>query len=98
MRSAKAISVSLPPEQYRKAVRIARREKRSVSELMREALRRYEEDSASTAAARGALAKALTAVQQDAARKRTHGLTMRQINAEIAAVRKARKSRVAASA
>lgn len=98
MRSAKPISVALPPEQYRKAVRIARREKRTVSEVVREALRRYEEDSTSTAAAGAALAEALEAVQQDAARKRCHRLTMRQINTEIAAVRKARKAPAAASA
>jgi predicted transcriptional regulator len=41
MRTAKTISITLPPELFGKAQEIARRENRTMSELFREALRRY---------------------------------------------------------
>jgi predicted transcriptional regulator len=41
MRTAKTISITLPPELLTKAQEIARREHRTMSELFREALRRY---------------------------------------------------------
>ncbi|MGH9486107.1 MAG: ribbon-helix-helix protein, CopG family [Terriglobales bacterium] len=52
MRTSKTVSISLPPAQLRKAEQLARKESRTMSELIREALRRYEEGSASTSAAR----------------------------------------------
>ncbi|HVA62582.1 MAG TPA: ribbon-helix-helix protein, CopG family [Terriglobales bacterium] len=90
MRTSKTISISLPPAQLRKAEQLARRENRTMSELVREALRRYEESAASAGADRAAFALALKAVQQDAARKGVNRLSLREINAEIAAVRKER--------
>jgi predicted transcriptional regulator len=41
MRTAKTISITLPPELLSKAQEIAAREHRTMSELFREALRRY---------------------------------------------------------
>jgi predicted transcriptional regulator len=41
MRTAKTISITLPPELLAKAQEIAAREHRTMSELFREAIRRY---------------------------------------------------------
>lgn len=41
MRTAKTISITLPPELLSKAQEIAAREHRTMSELFREAIRRY---------------------------------------------------------
>ncbi|MBI4406206.1 MAG: ribbon-helix-helix protein, CopG family [Deltaproteobacteria bacterium] len=41
MRTAKVISISLPPDMNNDIQELAREERRSVSELMREALRQY---------------------------------------------------------
>jgi predicted transcriptional regulator len=41
MRTAKTVSITLPPELLAKAQEIAERESRTMSELFREALRRY---------------------------------------------------------
>lgn len=41
MRTAKTISITLPPDLLTMAQEIARREHRTISELFREALRRY---------------------------------------------------------
>lgn len=69
-----------------------------MSELVREALRRYEESSAAAGAARAALGLALQAVQEDAARKGADRLGRREIHGEIAAVRKARSRKVPVNA
>ncbi|MGO9453797.1 MAG: ribbon-helix-helix protein, CopG family [Candidatus Binataceae bacterium] len=45
MRTTKVTSLSLPPKLLREAERLARREGRTKSELLREALRRYVADS-----------------------------------------------------
>ena len=45
MRTTKVTSLSLPPKLLREAERLARREGRTRSELLREALRRYVADS-----------------------------------------------------
>ena len=42
MRSTKTLSVTLPPEMLARAEEIAREEHRTMSELVREALRQYE--------------------------------------------------------
>jgi len=41
MRTAKTVSITLPPELLAKAQAVAERESRTMSELFREALRRY---------------------------------------------------------
>ena len=45
MRTTRVMSLSLPPKLLREAERLARREGRTRSELLREALRRYVADS-----------------------------------------------------
>jgi predicted transcriptional regulator len=42
MRTTKTLSITLPPEMLARAAEIARREHRTMSELVREALRDYE--------------------------------------------------------
>lgn len=42
MRSTRTLSVTLPPEMLKRAQSIAKRESRTMSELVREALRHYE--------------------------------------------------------
>ena len=45
MRTTKTLSITLPPEMLSRAERIARKEHRTMSELIREALRHYERRS-----------------------------------------------------
>jgi Arc/MetJ-type ribon-helix-helix transcriptional regulator len=83
MRTTKTISVSLPPGQLKEMEQVARRENRTLSELVRETFRRYQQhDPLQTT-----LAEALGSVREDAKRKGVR-LTQREINAEIAAVRR----------
>lgn len=55
-RNSVQLTVSLPPELYRRAMQVAKREIRSKSELVREALRLYILRKQDIAAARRALA------------------------------------------
>jgi len=86
----KTLSVSIPPNQFREMERTAKKEKRTMSELVRELYRRYVSD-----AARREFGHALEALRADAAKTPAGTLTMRQINAEIAATRRARKRKPA---
>ncbi len=43
MRTSKVYSITMPPEMGRRAERLARKENRTMSELMREAFRRYQQ-------------------------------------------------------
>lgn len=88
MRTTKTISISLPPAQLRTVERIARKENRTMSELVREALRRYE---SMLTPAPASLADAVRLLREDARRKGADQLTARDINAEIAAVRRGRR-------
>ena len=45
MRSARTLSVTLPPDMLKRAQSIAKKENRTMSELIREALRHYERRS-----------------------------------------------------
>jgi CopG family transcriptional regulator / antitoxin EndoAI len=45
MRGTRTLSVTLPPEMLKRAQSIAKRESRTMSELVREALRQYERRS-----------------------------------------------------
>jgi CopG family transcriptional regulator/antitoxin EndoAI len=42
MRTSKTVSITLPPEMLSRAERLAKKENRTISELVREALRQYE--------------------------------------------------------
>jgi Arc/MetJ-type ribon-helix-helix transcriptional regulator len=50
MKSAKTISITLPPDMFVMAQEIAAREHRTISELFREALRRYRQNDPEWAA------------------------------------------------
>jgi len=82
MRTTKTISITLPPEMLTRAEKIARKEHRTMSELIREALRQYErrnwweemnEDGRKTAAKAGARNQddVIAAVHDLRARKRS---------------------------
>ena len=58
-RTSRQLTVSLPPQLYRKAMAVARAEFRSKSELVREALREYMARRETVAAARKQLARNL---------------------------------------
>jgi Arc/MetJ-type ribon-helix-helix transcriptional regulator len=92
VRTTKTISISLPPKQLKAAERIAKRENRTMSELVREALRRYESNGDRTGV-NSELLDALRAVQEDARRAGLDNMSMREINAEIAASRREKPAR-----
>ena len=97
-RTTKVYSITMPPEMGRQAEELAKREGRTMSELMRETFRRYQLDEAE----RRLLAdpdrpkrlaefrRLLTELQEEARRKGLDKMSMRQIDREIAAARKAR--------
>jgi Arc/MetJ-type ribon-helix-helix transcriptional regulator len=91
MRTTRTISISLPPKQLKAAEHLAKKENRTMSELVREALRRYEQKTAT--GVNTALLDALLAVQQDARRTGLDKLTMREIGAEIAASRREHRTK-----
>jgi Arc/MetJ-type ribon-helix-helix transcriptional regulator len=91
MRNTKTVSISLAPEQLKRAERLAKKQNRTMSELFREGLRRLEQEEK-----RGIdteLLAALRAVQEDARRAGLSRMTMREINAEAAAARRDRRAR-----
>ena len=90
MRTTKTLSVSLPPNQLKEMERTAKKENRTMSELIRELYRRYVSDEA-----RREFGRALENLRAEAARTPAGKLTMRQIDAEIAASRKDRRRRAA---
>lgn len=92
MRTSKTISVSLPPEQLRRTERLAKRENRTLSELVREALRQYEQKR--EAPINNDLIAALRAVQAGAKKAGLDKLTERQIDAEVTATRRARDKKI----
>jgi Arc/MetJ-type ribon-helix-helix transcriptional regulator len=86
MRNTKTLSVALPPNQLRDMERTAKKENRTMSELVRELYRRYVSDEG-----RRAFGRALETLRAEAATTRASKLTMRQLDAEIAAARRGRK-------
>jgi Arc/MetJ-type ribon-helix-helix transcriptional regulator len=86
MRTTKTISVSMPPSQWKAMVRTAKKENRTMSELVRELYRRYIADSA-----RQEFGRAVETLRTEAAKTPAGKLTMRQIDAEIAAARRERR-------
>lgn len=99
MRTARTLSISLPPEQLKAAECLAKRENRNrtMSELFREAFRRYEEERrvlADPARPRKLreLADSIALLQEEARQSGAAQLSARQIDAEIKAARKQRRS------
>lgn len=88
MRTTRTISISLPPAQLRTVERIAKKENRTMSELVREALRQYER---MLTPAPANLAEAVRLLREDARQKGADTMTARDISAEIAAARRGRR-------
>jgi predicted transcriptional regulator len=88
MRTTKTLSVSLPPAQFKRAERLAKKENRTLSELVREALRQYEQKQDNPI--NYDLVAALRAVQQSARLAGLDQLTEQEIDAEVTAVRQQR--------
>ncbi|HEX4137931.1 MAG TPA: hypothetical protein VHY84_25200 [Bryobacteraceae bacterium] len=95
MRTTKSISISLAPEQFKIAERLARKQNRTMSELFREGLRRLEQEE--KRGINNELLAALRAVQEDARRAGLNKTTMREIDGEIAAARRERRAKAAKS-
>ncbi len=99
MRTTKSVTISLPPAQLRIAERLAKKQNRTMSELFREALRRFEEDEQQrpAPAALQSFAQAVALFQEDARRAGLDRMTKREINDEIQAARKELRARVGKS-
>ena len=90
MRTTKTLSVSLPPNQLREMERTAKKENRTMSELIRELYRRYVSDEA-----RSEFSRALDRLRTETTKSPASKLTMRQLDAEIAAARRNRRRKSA---
>ena len=84
--------MSLPPEQLKRTERLAKRENRTLSELVREALRQYEQKQESPI--NYDLIAALRAVQNGARRAGLDKLTQAEIDTEVRATRRARDKKL----
>jgi Arc/MetJ-type ribon-helix-helix transcriptional regulator len=91
MRNTKTLSISLPPSQRRAMEQTARKENQTMSELVRELYGRYSGDRA-----RREFARALEDLRAEAAGSPASRLNMRELDAEIAASRRAHKRKAAA--
>jgi predicted transcriptional regulator len=96
MRNTKVYSITMPPDLAKQAERLAKKENRTMSELMREALRRYQHpqvffDPTQFIRREAPIPPELEAIREDAKQKGTDKLTMAQINREVAAVRRQEK-------
>lgn len=80
--------MSLPPAQLKRAERLAKRENRTLSELVREALRQYEQKQ--DAPVNYDLIAALRAIQGSAKRAGLDKLTEPEITAEVTSSRRER--------
>jgi len=89
MRNTKVYSITMPPAMAKQAERLAKRENRTMSELMREAFRRYQqEEQRPSPEALKNLGQVIRLIQQEAKRTGLDKMTKREINTEIAAARK----------
>ena len=86
MRTSKTLSVSMPPTQLKQVESLARKENRTLSELVREALRQYQQKQESPV--NHDLIAALRAVQESAKRTGLDKLTERAIDTEVTAQRR----------
>jgi Ribbon-helix-helix protein, copG family len=90
MRTTENLTVSLPPAIKREMQRVAKRENRTLSELVRETFRHYQNPSVNIYDLIRQIAPTppeIRAMQEDAKRAGTDKLTMAQIQREIRAVR-----------
>ena len=99
MRTTKNLTVSLPPAQLREMERTAKKENRTMSELVRETFRRYQRDeedrrmAVDPARARRLLElkQAVDELRQESAKAGLSKLTDQQITAEVQAYRRQRQ-------
>jgi Arc/MetJ-type ribon-helix-helix transcriptional regulator len=93
MRTTKSVTISLPPEQLKTAKRLAKKQSRTMSELIREALRRLEQEEEwrPSPVALAQFGKLVRSIQQDARHAGLDKMSLREINAEVDAVRKERR-------
>src|SRR5713226_7099367 len=97
MRTTAPLSITLPPDMLKRAKKLAGNENRTMSELIREALRRYEQGADPGEIRRQAMVefrRVLSAVREDARQAGTAKLTMRHLDKEIAAARAERRRRL----
>src|ERR1022692_1118521 len=101
MRTTKSLTISLPPAQLRDMERTAKKENRTLSELLRETYRRYQrEEEDRQIAADPVRAQRLLELKQvvfelrnEASQTGASKLTTRQINAEIEAYRQQKQKK-----
>ena len=104
--NTRTLTVSFPRELARQAEELAREESRTMSELMREAFRRYQVERAQAelladplrAGRLAELKRVLGQLQQESVAKGLDKITERQIIAEVEAVRKQRRKKIKSSA
>jgi Arc/MetJ-type ribon-helix-helix transcriptional regulator len=92
MRTTKVYSITMPPEMAKQAEALAKKENRTMSELMREALRRYQQqpmpfDVREFIRQLAPTPPAFAAIRAEAKRKGSDKLSMTQIDREVAAGR-----------
>jgi Arc/MetJ-type ribon-helix-helix transcriptional regulator len=91
MRTTKNLTVSLPPAMLREMERVAKRENRTLSELVRENFRRSQQPQLNVYELIRQIApppSELQAMWDEAKRKGTDALTPAQIDKEVSAVRR----------
>ena len=91
MRTTKVYSISMPMDLARQAEALAREESRTMSELFREALRRYQQSEDDLYELINRIAPTppeMRAMQEEARRNGTDKLTMAEIQREVRAVRR----------
>ena len=95
MRNTKTITISLAPEQLKRAQRLAKKQSRTISELFREGLRRLEEEGQQKPPAD--LAGLLRLIRQSARDAGLDTMTRREINVEVEAARRERIAKAGSS-
>jgi Arc/MetJ-type ribon-helix-helix transcriptional regulator len=95
MRNTKTITISLAPEQLKRAQRLAKRQSRTMSELFREGLRRLERGEQQKP--RADLATVLRLIRQSAQDAGLDAMTPREIKAEVQAERRERIAKLGSS-
>jgi len=90
MRTTKSVSISLPPEQFKAAERLAKKQNRTMSELFREGLRRLEQEEQPrpSPAALAEFREIVRLIREDAKRAGLDKMTQAEINAEVDAARR----------
>jgi predicted transcriptional regulator len=84
MRNTKVYSITMPPELAKQAERLAKKESRTMSELMREAFRRYQQQETTKPAN---LAEVLALLRSEARVKGLDQLTKQDISEAVAEAR-----------